>query len=83
MFKESIFFAGNVCNRLLQSNAAIAREVTCCKMFVRHRAKRKTCPTKFPLGEWGVNDTWPVDHYPECVHYSCPAINYTDISTQT
>ena len=45
---------GNVCNRLLQVNAAIARGLTCCKILARHRTLRKIWSTKFPLGRgWG------------------------------
>ena len=49
---------GNLCNRLLQLNAAIVRGLTCCKIIARHLALRKIWSTKFHLGE--VNHIQPV-----------------------
>ena len=46
---------GNVCNRLLELNAAIVRGLTCCKILARHWASRKIRSTEFPHGGGGVN----------------------------
>ena len=56
------YFEVNVCNRLLQLNAAIVRRITSCKILARHWASRKIWSTKFPLGGGGggVNHTQPV-----------------------
>ena len=40
---------GNVYNRLILCKTLIARERTCCKIFVRHVALRKLWPTILPL----------------------------------
>ena len=44
---------GNVYNRLILCKTLIARERTCCKIFVRHLALRKLWSTMFPLERSG------------------------------
>ena len=44
---------GNVYNRLILYKTLIARERTCCKIFVRHLALRKLWSTILPLERSG------------------------------
>ena len=52
------YFVGYVCNRLLQLNAAIVRELTCCKILARHWASRK-----YGLQIPPVSSQWPIPCY--------------------
>ena len=50
-----IYFLGNVYNRLILCKTLIARELACCKIFVRHLALRKLWPTILPIeGRGGI-----------------------------
>ena len=44
---------GNVYNRLMLCKTLIARELTCCKIFVRHLAVRTLWSTILPIERMG------------------------------
>ena len=44
---------GNVYNKLMLCKTVIARELTCCKILVRHFALRKLWSTSLPIEERG------------------------------
>ena len=69
---------GNVCNRLLQLNAAIVRGLTCCKILARHWALRKIWSTKFPLGG-EVNHIQPVAYTVVLFDFWNPCKTFTKI----
>ena len=74
---------GNVYNRLIQCKTLIARELTYCKIFVRHLALREFWSTILPIGRRGgipyltrgllsVSQVGGVNSYSEIIkkHYS-------------